>query len=229
MKTVIVTGALGNLGKAVTKKFIAEGYMVIGTSIPGEEGIPDFSTDRFEQAIVDLMNEDTSARFVDTIIKKYKTIDAAVLTVGGFTMGTIADTATKDILNQYKLNFETAYNVARPVFAQMMKQNNGRLFFTGARPGLETQYGAGMTAYSLTKSLLVRLTELMNFEAKGHNVTANLVVPSIIDTPQNRKAMPKADFSSWAKPEDIANIIYYYCTEAASAIREPIIKVYNNA
>jgi len=86
-----------------------------------------------------------------------------------------------------------------------------------------------MVAYGLAKSLLFRLTEMMNIEAKGKNIVASIVVPSTIDTPQNRESMPKADFNSWVSPEAIASIIYFHCTEEAAALRETVIKVYNNA
>jgi NAD(P)-dependent dehydrogenase (short-subunit alcohol dehydrogenase family) len=152
-----------------------------------------------------------------------------VLTVGGFAMGKIAETKTADIHKQYKLNFETAYNVARPAFVQMMQQGNGRIFIIGSKPGLSAKNGKGMVAYGLGKSLIFRLAELMNDEAKGHNVVISVVVPSTIDTPQNRKAMPDAAFDSWVKPEAIADAIYFYCTDAAAVLREPVIKVYNNA
>lgn len=225
----IVTGASGNLGQAVVSKFIAEGYKVIGTVIPNDPVPMNFPSDKFEKVVVDLMNEEDSAKFIHSIIEKYKSIDAAVLTVGGFAMGHIADTSTADIMKQYKLNFETAYNIARPAFVQMMKQNSGRIFIIGSRPGLQAWHGNGMVAYGLAKSLIVRLAELMNIEAKGHNVVTSVVVPSTIDTPQNRKAMPDADFANWVKPDDIANIIYYHCTGEAAALRETVIKVYNNA
>jgi NAD(P)-dependent dehydrogenase (short-subunit alcohol dehydrogenase family) len=229
MKVAIVTGATGNLGQAVVKKFIEEGYKVIGTIMANDPVKLDYTADQFEAVVVDLMNEEASSMFVKSIAEKYKNIDAAVLTVGGFAMGNIADTSTADIMKQYKLNFETAYNVARPAFVQMMKQNSGRIFIVGSRPGLQAWHSVGMTAYGLAKSLVVRLTELMNIEAKGHNVVASVVVPSTIDTPQNRKAMPDADFNNWVKPEDIANVIYYHCTDEATALRETVIKVYNNA
>jgi NAD(P)-dependent dehydrogenase (short-subunit alcohol dehydrogenase family) len=229
MKVAIVTGATGNLGQAVVKKFIEEGYKVIGTIMANDPVKLDYTADQFEAVVVDLMNEEASSMFVKSIAEKYKNIDAAVLTVGGFAMGNIADTSTADIMKQYKLNFETAYNVARPAFVQMMKQNSGRIFIAGSRPGLQAWHSVGMTAYGLAKSLVVRLTELMNIEAKGHNVVASVVVPSTIDTPQNRKAMPDADFNNWVKPEDIANVIYYHCTDEAAALRETVIKVYNNA
>jgi NAD(P)-dependent dehydrogenase (short-subunit alcohol dehydrogenase family) len=188
-----------------------------------------FPADSFEKVIVDLTNEDGSMKFVEAVISKYSSLDAAVLTVGGFAMGKIADTSSADILKQYKLNFETAFHVARPVFTQMMKQNSGRIFIIGSRPGLNAESGNGMVAYGLAKSLIVRLAELMNVEAKGKNVVTSVVVPSTIDTPQNRKAIPDAKFDNWVKPEDIANVIYYHSSDEAAALRETLIKVYNNA
>ena len=228
-KIAIVTGATGNMGQAVIKKFLAEGYRVIGTIVPNDTAHMDIKDDKFETAVVDLMNEDDAQQFVQHIIAAHGTIDAAVLTVGGFAMGKVADTKASDIAKQYKLNFETAYNVARPVFVQMLQQNSGRIFIIGSKPGLDAKNGKGMVAYGLAKSLIFRLAELMNDEAKGHNVVTSVVVPSTIDTPQNRKGMPDADFSAWVKPEAIADVIYFYCGEEAKAIREPVIKIYNNA
>jgi len=228
-KIAIVTGASGNLGQAVASKFINEGYKVIGTVIPNDPVLMNFSENNFEKIIVDLMNEEDSVSFVSSVINKYKSIDAAILTVGGFAMGKIADTSTADILKQYKLNFETAYNIARPIFVQMMKQNSGRIFMIGSRPGLDTRNSKGMVAYGLGKSLIFRLAELMNHEAKDHNVVTSVVVPSTIDTPQNRKAMPDTDPSNWVKPEAIADIIYFHCTDKAAVLREPVIKVYGNS
>ena len=229
MKTAIVTGASGNMGQAVVKKFIDEGYKVIGTIIPNDPVAMDFPPDSFEKVVVDLMNEDESAKFIAGVVSKYGSVDAAVLTVGGFAMGSIAETKTSDIAKQYRLNFETAYNAARPVFIQMMKQKSGRIFIIGSKPGLSAKNGKGMVAYGLAKSLIFRLAELMNDEAKGTNVVTSVVIPSTIDTPQNRKAMPDADPEKWVKPEAIADVIYFYCTDAAAVLREPLIKLYNNS
>lgn len=229
MKSAIVTGASGNMGQAVVRKFIDEGYYVIGTVIPNDPVSMDFPADKFEKVIVDLFDENDSQKFVDSILEKNKSIEAAVLTVGGFAMGKIAETKTADIAKQYKLNFESAYNVARPVFLQMMKQNSGRIFIIGSKPGLEAKNGKGMIAYSLAKSLIFRLAELMNDEAKGKNVVTSVVVPSTIDTAPNRQSMPDAHFDNWVKPEAIADVIYWHCTNEASVLREPILKVYNNA
>lgn len=229
MKTAIVTGASGNMGQAVIKKFLAEGYNVVGTIVPNDPVPFEINDPKLDKVIVDLMNEDDSAEFVKDVVSKYGNIDAAVLTVGGFAAGKIADTKTADIYKQYKLNFETAYNVARPSFMQMMQQGSGRIFIIGSKPGLSARDGKGMVAYCLGKSLIFRLAELMNDEARGHNVVTSVVVPSTIDTPQNRKSMPDADFSKWIKAEAIAGAIYFYCTDAAAGLREPLIKVYNNA
>ena len=229
MQTVIITGASGNMGQAVVKKFLREGYRVVGTIVPNDPVPMDIDDTNFEKVIVDLMDEADSEKFVKEIIEKYKSIDAVVLTVGGFATGSIAETKTADIYKQYKLNFETAYNVARPAFVQMLQQKNGRIFLVGSRPGLSANNSKGMVAYGLGKSLIFRLAELMNAEAKGKNVVTSVLVPSTIDTPQNRKAMPDADFSSWVKPEAIADSIYFYCTDTAVSLREPVVKLYNNA
>ena len=229
MKTAIVTGASGNMGQAVVKKFIDNGYKVIGTIIPNDTVPLDFPADKFEKIVVDLANEDDSSKFVNDLISKYGSVDAAVLTVGGFAMGTVAETKTSDIAKQYKLNFETAYNIARPLFVQMLKQNNGRIFIIGSRPGLDAKSGKGMIAYGLGKSLIFRLAELMNDEAKGTNVVITVVVPGTIDTPQNRKTIPGSDPDNWVKPEAIADIIYFYASDMAAVLREPVIKVYNNS
>ena len=222
-KIAIVTGATGNLGQSIVRKFIAEGYIVIGTAGPNDSAPMDFPGNRFEKQVVDLTDATVTQKFTEAIISKYGSIDVVVLTVGGFAMGTIAETSSADILKQYKLNFETTYHVARPVFVQLMKQNSGRIFIIGSRPGLDAMYGNGMVAYGLAKSLVVRLAELMNMEAKGKNVVTSMVVPSTIDTPQNRKAMPDAHFNDWVKPEDIAEVAYFAASRPAHVVLNDIV------
>jgi NAD(P)-dependent dehydrogenase (short-subunit alcohol dehydrogenase family) len=229
MKRAIVTGASGNLGQAVIKKFLAKDYYVTGTIIPNDTVTIDSKGKHFETAVVDLMQEDLAGQFVDMMVAKHGGVDVAILTVGGFAMGNIVNTKTADIAKQYKLNFETAYNVARPVFAQMIKQGSGRIFLIGSKPGSDMKNSKGMVAYGLGKSLIFRLAELMNEEANGTNVVTSVVVPSTIDTPQNRAAMPKADFSKWVTPEAIADVIYFHCSEKGAVLREPVIKVYGNS
>lgn len=229
MKTVIITGASGNLGQAVAKKFLEESFRVIGTVVPNDPVRLSITHQNLELVAVDLANEEEAERFVQSIAEKYKTIDAAILTVGGFAMGSIAETKMADILKQHTLNFQTTYHVARPVFMHMIRQESGRIFLTGARTGLDMKNSKGMVAYGLSKSLIFRLAELMNGEAKGHNVVTTVIAPSTIDTPQNRKSMPDADPSKWVDAADIARIIHFYCSDPALALREPVLKIYNNA
>ena len=102
-------------------------------------------------------------------------------------------------------------------------------FLVSSRAGLDASEGKGLTAYSFAKSLLIRMAELMNLEAKSTAVTVSVLIPSTIDTPQNRASMPSKDFDSWVKPGSIAEVISFYCSEPAAVIREPIIKVYNRS
>jgi NAD(P)-dependent dehydrogenase (short-subunit alcohol dehydrogenase family) len=229
MKTCIVTGASGNMGQAVVRKFLDKGYHVTGTVIPNDPVKLDITHNDFETTTADLMNESAASEMVNGIIQKKGSVDAAVLTVGGFAMGKIAETSITDINKQIRLNFETAYNVAKPVFIQMMKQGAGRIFLIGSRPGSDMHQSKGMVAYGLAKSLNFRLAELLNDEAKATNVVTSVIVPSTIDTPQNRKSMPDADFTKWVKAEAIADIIYFYCSEEAAALRQPVIKIYGGA
>lgn len=99
----------------------------------------------------------------------------------------------------------------------------------GSKAGLDARSSKGMIAYGLSKSLIFRLAELMNDEAKGTNVVTSVIVPSTIDTAQNRQSMPEAKFDSWVKADQIAETIFFYSGETGSAIREPIIKMYNKA
>ena len=222
-KIALITGSRGNLGKAVAKKFLENAYEVIGTIHHKKEG-EETGKEMVKRVELDLMNEEKTAEFVQDIISKRNQIEVAVLTAGGFTMNDLSKTSTSDIYAQYQLNFETAYNIARPVFLQMLKQNSGRIFFIGSQAGMDATNGKGVVAYSLSKSLLFRLAEIMNAEARGKNVVVSVVVPSTIDTPENRESMPDADFSNWQTPAQIADVIYYYCTEEARVLRKPIIQ-----
>ena len=215
--------------QAAVKKFLIKGFRVIGTVVPNDPVKIEIEDANFETVMVDLMKDDDAEKFVAAMVSKYENIEEVVLTVGGFALGKIADTKTGDIEKQYKLNFETAYNIARPAFAHMMEKKTGRIFLIGSRPGMNATDGKGMIAYGLAKSLLFRLAALMNEESKGTNVVTSVIVPSTIDTPPNRKSMPDADFDTWVKPEAIADVIYFYCTEEAAVLREPVIKVYNNS
>lgn len=222
----IITGASGNLGSAVVKKFLNESYTVIGFVHKKREQFSPLQD--YEEIELDLLNEENCRKAIKGIIEKYGTIDVAVLTAGGFAMGDVTDTPTKNITDQFQLNFVTAYNIARPVFVEMMKQNNGRIFLTGSKQGSDTSQAKGVVAYGLAKSLLFNLAKIFNAESHGKNVVTSVIVPGTIDTPQNRKSMPGSDFSKWTTPEQIAEVISFYSSDNASVIRDPVIKLYNN-
>lgn len=228
-RVVYVTGSSGNLGSAITRKFLKEGDKVIGTLLPEEVYALPEEQKALEIRHVDLLNEDETAAIIASDIREFGGIDIAILTAGGFAMGDLAETGMSDIHQQLRLNFETTYHAARPIFLEMLKKGRGRIFMTGSRPGLDMRNGKGMVSYSLSKSLVFRLAELMNEEAKGTNVVVTVLVPSIIDTPQNRKSMPDADFSAWMSPEDMADNIFYYASPSAAGLREPILKMYHKA
>ena len=229
MKTVMITGANGNLGAAVTTHFLDKGYKVIA-SVASETMQGDLAAhEHLYVPVVDLTNEGQTAAFIQAVIEKYKTIDAALMLVGGFAMGNIAVTSTDDIDKQVSLNFKTAYHVTRPLFKHMIENGNGRLVFIGARPAIEPAQGKDLLAYGLSKSLLFRLAEYLNEEAKGKNVTATVVVPSTLDTPLNRKSMPDTDPDIWVKPASLAELLAFVVSEKADYLRETVLKVYNNS
>src|SRR5688572_21885684 len=159
MKTVIITGAAGNLGKACVEKFIAEGYKVIATVTPGKT-LGYEVKGNVETYDADLSNETTVETVVSQIIAKHKNIDAALLLVGGYASGGIAETNGDTIKKMFSLNFDTTYFVARPLFQQMMKQSTGgRLVFVGARPALRAKDASKSLGYALSKSLIFKLAE----------------------------------------------------------------------
>jgi NAD(P)-dependent dehydrogenase (short-subunit alcohol dehydrogenase family) len=229
MRTVIITGANGNLGLAVTQKLLERGYRVIATVI-NEEGKSDLPADpNLEVEVVNLVDENEVAGFVSRCIEKHRQVDAALLLVGGFAAGNIALASGQDIDWQVSLNFHTAYFVARPLFQHMAGKGYGRLVLIGARPALDPRSGKDLLAYSLAKSMLFKLAEFLNEEAKGTNVTTTVVVPSTIDTPANRRNMPGVNAADWVKPEQLAELLEILVSEKGNPLRETILKVYNNA
>ncbi|MBV9988370.1 MAG: SDR family NAD(P)-dependent oxidoreductase [Chitinophagaceae bacterium] len=229
MPTVIITGANGNLGSAVTHEFLSKGYRVVATVIADSMKTDLPQHPHLDVRVVDLGIEEQAAGFVSDVITQYKTVDAALLLVGGFAMGDIAATKMAEIKKQFDLNFATAYHVARPLFAHMMQNKKGRLVFIGARPALEAKSGKDLIAYGLSKSLLFKLAEYLNEAARGQNVTATVVAPSTLDTALNRKSMPEADPETWVKPAALAELLEFIVSDKAHPLRETVLKVYNNA
>jgi NAD(P)-dependent dehydrogenase (short-subunit alcohol dehydrogenase family) len=229
MKTLIITGANGNLGSAVTKEFLNKGYQVVAT-VATEAMRSDFQAhEHLFVEVVNLTDEKQTASFIQTMIAKYKTVDGALMLVGGFAMGNLTATSGDDIDKQISLNFKTAYNVTRPLFEHMMANGKGRLVYIGAKPAIDPVQGKNLLAYGLSKSLLFKMAEYLNEEAKGKNVTATVVVPSTLDTSLNRESMPDTDPAIWVKPSALAEILEFVISEKADALRQTILKVYNNA
>lgn len=231
MKTVFITGATGNLGQATVDKFLTGGYKVIATTTPGKASGFGSSVEVHE---VDLSDEDAVDDMTRAILEKHKTIDAALFLAGGYAHGGVSDTDFARLDRMVTLNFHTAFFAAQRMFDQMLTQKEGgRIVFIGARAGIDPKAASGSLAYGLSKSLLFYLAEILNTaahaSAHGSKVTASVVVPSTIDTPQNRSAMPKANFSHWVKPEEIADTLFLVCDSRTQAWRETVIKVYGQA
>lgn len=206
-KTVIITGANGNLGVAAVRKFLDEGYKVIAVDHNGSHLGFAASHNNFELRDVNLQDESAVETFIDEAISLYGRIDGALLLVGGFAMGDAAATDGAALKKMYALNFETAWFVARPLFQHMLQNNFGRLVFMGARTAMKPEMGKGAMAYALTKSMLVNLADLLNASAHGKNVLASVLAPGTIDTELNHKNMPDADSSGWIKPAQLADIL----------------------
>jgi NAD(P)-dependent dehydrogenase (short-subunit alcohol dehydrogenase family) len=228
-KTIIITGANGNLGAATVKKFLDEGYKVLAVDHSMDH--LDFAKNNpaFAWKAVDLSDERATGAFVSDVTSEHGKVDGALLLAGGFAMGDVAATDGEALKKMYSLNFETAYFMARPLFQHMLQNGYGRLVFMGARPALKAEQGKSVVAYSLTKAMLFHLAELLNAEAKGKNVVASVVAPSTIDTAINRKSMPDADPANWVRPGQIADILEMICSEKGDPLREGVYKVYNNA
>lgn len=224
MKTAIITGASGSLGQAVVGKFLKDGYRVIGTVSPASKK-DRLRHKNLEIVEVNLASEPESRAFVRSTVEKYKKIDALLLLAGGFGMGGIAESDQAALQQMISLNFYTAYFTAREVFGHMLQQEYGRIVLIGARPVLEPARGKNVLPYTLSKSMLFQLSELLNAEGNNKNVISVLVIPDIIDTPENRRNMPKADFSRWAPPEEIAGVIAFACSENARIIKNPVFKL----
>jgi len=228
-KTILITGASGNMGGAVLKKFLENGFQIAAL-------VSDKRTNNLKASAnlkifpLDLLNEDKVQKTIRQVVEIFGKIDMAVLTAGGFAIGGLADTGEEELNKMYRLNFLTAYHLARQVFLQMKQQENGgQIIFTGSRPALHPGSAGNMLSYALSKSLVFRLAEIINEDGKGYGITASVIVPGIIDTPQNREAMPDADFTSWVTASEIADNIFHLSTPAGRQLRESIIKVYGES
>lgn len=228
MKTILITGANGNLGTEVVKTLFDKGFGICATV--GSGALPDdFAKMTKATRNVNLTDEVETQQYVEEITGQHPSLSAAVLLVGGYASGSIKDTDGAAIDKQIALNFKTAYFIVRPLLAHFEKIGGGQIILVGARPALDAAAGKNNVAYSLGKSLVFHLAELINAAGKGKHITATVLVPSTIDTPPNRNAMPDADFSKWIKASDIAENIAFVLSDAGKTLRETVLKVYNEA
>jgi NAD(P)-dependent dehydrogenase (short-subunit alcohol dehydrogenase family) len=228
-KTILITGAAGNLGGAVLKKFHDHDFQ-IAAFVSERQTNKVESTARIKTFPIDLLDENQVQEAIGKAVALFGSIDMAVLTAGGFALGGLEDTGEEELNKLYRLNFLTAYHTARQVFLQMQAQEDGgQVIFTGSRPAIHPASAGGMISYAFSKSLVFRLAEVINEEGKGSGITATVIVPGTIDTAQNRAAMPDADFTSWVSARGIADNIYHLSTPAGKQLRESILKIYGDS
>ena len=217
-KTVMVTGATGNLGRAVADAFSGLGASLVLVDLKGAGGetglfIP---TDLLDQKSIDAAAEQAIARF--------GRIDVLCNIAGGFRMGTpVHETADADWDFLLDLNARTVLHTARAVVPRMLAAGGGKIVNIAA---FAAQKGAArMAAYTASKSAVIRLTEAMAAELREKGINVNCILPTIIDTPENRAAMPKADPKRWVAPQDLAKVVVFLASDDARAIHGAALPV----
>jgi len=229
-KIAIITGAVGNLGTATARVFQQAGAKtVLVDRSPDRVGtvFADISksNDHLLAGGVNLSDPDSLGKLIEQTLTRFGRVDVLVNTVGAFRGGNPvleADPADWDFL--FNANVRTTLHCCRAVIPQMLKQKSGRMINVSSREGLEAH--AGYAAYSASKSAVLRLTESLAAELKMSDINVNCIMPSVIDTPQNRSAMPKADFSKWVAPEAIADVIAFLASDASRAVTGAALPVF---
>ena len=222
-RVILVTGGTGSLGRGVLAELRSANATVVSTahrplSTP-IEGV--------EIEVADLMDPDAAVPLVERIIARHERIDGLVCLVGGFAGGTFIQTDHQTWREMVELNLNTAVIAARAVLPGMTERGYGRIVTVGSRPAIDPT--PNTAAYSAAKAAVVAMTRSLGRELRGTGVTANCILPSTIDTPQNRESMPRADPSRWVKPEEIGRIVAFLCSESAGVIRGAAIPVYGDA
>jgi NAD(P)-dependent dehydrogenase (short-subunit alcohol dehydrogenase family) len=231
-KVALVTGGTGGLGRAVTLAFLHEGASVIATYIKKDEA--DALRDavgpnaHLELLPLDATDEAACRALVDGITARHGHLDILVNTIGGYAAGKPAwETETKVYELMLTLNFRAGYNLARAVVPAMLRRKSGAMVNIAAKAAFD--HAAGAAAYAASKSAALALFDSLAQDLKGSGVRANSVLPSIIDTEPNRKAMPDADFSKWPKPEEIAQVVLFLCSPEAKMVHGAAIPVYGES
>jgi NAD(P)-dependent dehydrogenase (short-subunit alcohol dehydrogenase family) len=219
-KVVVITGASGALGTVVAAAALARGARVAG--LDHEPSQFPATPDRIELGGVDLSDAAAAKTAIDAVMAHFGKLDALVNIAGGFTFEAVAEGDPRSWQHMYALNVLTALNASRSALPHLAASAAGRIVNVGAMGAL--QAGAGMGAYAASKAGVHRLTEALAAEWKG-TITVNAVLPSIIDTPANRASMPKADFTKWVRPQELAEVILFLLSDAASAVTGALLPV----
>lgn len=222
-KTALVTGADGGLGIHVTRALLDAGFLVTGLAPKIKQS--DFDRPGFTALPARLDSLEAAKRSADSVITKFGKIDVLAHLVGGFAGG-LSVAATDDAIfrRMFEMNVDNAFHILRAVLPHMRKAGNGRIIAIGSRAAESP--GAGVGAYSASKAALVSLIRTVAVENKDSGITANVILPGTIDTPANRKAMPKADTSHWVQPGAIASLILWLASDAAKDVTGAAIPVY---
>ena len=232
-KIVVVAGGTGGLGHAVSRAFLDEGATVVATYRKEEEFLAlkqacGATAERLEGAAVDVTDEHAASEFVGRILSRHGRVDVLVNTVGGYAAGVkLWELETKVFDAMLALNLRSGYALSRAVLPAMLREKHGAIVNIAAKAAFD--HGAGASAYAASKAAAVAMMDSLAGDLKGTGVRVNSVLPSIIDTEANRKAMPSADFSVWPKPEEIARVILFLCSDSASVVHGATVPVYGNS
>jgi len=225
-KTVIITGGTGALGSRVAARFLEEGYNVFIGDL-NEDNIlkmAESSGGKLKGCSVNLMDEKSVIAMTDRAVKEFGSIEVLINTVGGWTGGKdISETDLGDLEKMINLNLKTAFLSCKHAFAHMKKNKSGCILNIGS---IAANSNSATTApYAASKAAVISLTRAIAEEGKVYGITANSLLPAMLDTPANRAGMPDADFSKWVKPDDIANLMLHLASDSGKAISGEAISV----
>ena len=230
---VLVAGGTGGLGRAVSLAFLNEGASVVVTYVVDQE-FADLKTaargneSRLVGRKVDVTEEGAVEQLIKAILADHGRLDVLVNTVGGYAGGMKLWEADTNILDHMlSMNLHSGFVLSRAAARIMLLQGRGSIVNVVARAALD--HPAGLGAYAASKAAALAMIDSLAADLKGTGVRANSILPSIIDTPANRSAMPNADFATWPKPEDIAHVILFLASDNAKVIHGAAIPVYGNA
>ncbi|WP_213774630.1 SDR family oxidoreductase [Bradyrhizobium sp. dw_78] len=219
-KVVVITGASGALGSVVAQTAFSHGARIACIDHAASQSPP--TAGRIELGGIDLTDAAQANKAIDAATAHFGRLDALINIAGGFAFEAVADGDAKTWQRMYALNVLTALNASQAALPHLAASPAGRIVNIGAMGAL--QAGPGMGPYAASKAGVHRLTEALAAEWKG-KVTVNAVLPSTIDTPANRASMPQADFGKWVTPEELANVILFLASDAASAVTGALLPV----